>query len=43
MSAMPQQSAPAASSADELMKYASMLEKGLITQEEFNAAKARLL
>ena len=41
--AMPQQGAPAASGADELMKYASMLEKGLITQEEFNAAKARLL
>lgn len=41
--AMPQQAAPAASGADELMKYASMLEKGLITQEEFNAAKARLL
>lgn len=43
MSAMPQQAAPASSGADELMKYASMLEKGLITQEEFNAAKARLL
>lgn len=34
---------PASSSADELLKYAELLEKGLITETEFSEAKARIL
>ncbi len=32
-----------ASSADELMKFASLMEKGIITREEFEAKKKQLL
>lgn len=35
--------APAASSADELSKFKDLLDKGIITQEEFDAKKKQLL
>ena len=35
--------APAASGADEIMKYKQMLDAGIITQEEFDAKKKQLL
>lgn len=34
---------PQVSAADELMKYAELYEKGLLTEEEFNAMKKKLL
>ena len=37
------QSIPAQSVADELMKFKSLLDAGAITEDEFNAQKARLL
>ena len=39
----PQQNIPATSSADELLKYAELYEKGLLTREEFDMKKAELL
>lgn len=37
------QSSPAPSNADELLKYAKLYEKGLLTKEEFDMKKAELL
>ena len=34
---------PQVSVADELMKYGELYEKGLLTEEEFNAMKKKLL
>ncbi len=39
----PRQSIPIASSADELLKYAELYEKGLLTKEEFDMKKSELL
>ena len=39
----PQAAAPAGSSLDELEKWADLLERGIITQEEFDAKKKELL
>ena len=39
----PQQNIPTTSNADELLKYAQLYEKGLLTKEEFNMKKAELL
>ena len=42
---MPKEDTPKdnASDADALMKYAELYEKGLLTEEEFNAKKKELL
>ena len=39
----PQQNIPTTSNADELLKYAELYEKGLLTKEEFDMKKAELL
>jgi len=39
----PQASAPAVSSADEIMKFKQLLDAGVISQEEFDAKKKQLL
>ena len=39
----PQQSIPSTSNADELLKYAQLYERGLLTKEEFDMKKAELL